>query len=141
MRVLDTGSFPANTEALRRRIEGGELPGPAIMMASGSLVPVGGSPYYILPARLPEALSVPVVVAMAEATLDREAEGIKLFTGASAAPRSIVVMPIELVRAASSLRGAYTTIRLARAVAHGTPIGRSPSDAIECGSGGRVEDC
>ena len=103
VRVLDTGSFPANTEALRRRIEGGELPGPAIMMASGSLVPVGGSPYYVLPARLPEATSVSAVAAMAEATLDRGAEGIKLFTGSSAAPRSIVVMPVELVRAATEV--------------------------------------
>jgi imidazolonepropionase-like amidohydrolase len=103
VRVLDTGSFPANTEALRRRIEGGELPGPAIMMASGNLVPEGGSPYYLLPARLPEATSVPVVAAIAEATLDRGAEGIKLFTGSSAAPRSIVVMPTELVRAASEV--------------------------------------
>jgi imidazolonepropionase-like amidohydrolase len=103
VRVLDTGSLPANTEALRRRIEGGELPGPAIMMASGNLVPEGGSPYYLLPARLPEALSVPVVAAIAEATLDRGAEGIKLFTGSSAAPRTIVVMPIELVRAATEV--------------------------------------
>ena len=103
VRVLDTGSLPANTEALRRRIEGGELPGPAIMMASGNLVPEGGSPYYLLPARLPEALSVPVVAAIAEATLDRGAEGIKLFTGSSAAPRSIVVMPVELVRAATEV--------------------------------------
>jgi imidazolonepropionase-like amidohydrolase len=103
VRVLDTGSILANTQALRRRIEGGELPGPAIMMAGGSLVPVGGSPFYILPARLPEATSVSAVAAMVEATLDRGAEGIKLFTGSSAAPRTIVVMPIELVRAATEV--------------------------------------
>src|SRR6185436_10944451 len=46
VRVLDTGSLPANTLALRRRIESGEIPGPAIALASGSIVPVGGSPYY-----------------------------------------------------------------------------------------------
>jgi imidazolonepropionase-like amidohydrolase len=103
VRVLDTGSILANTQALRRRIESGELPGPAIMMASGSLVPVGGSPYYILPARLPEATSVSAVAAMVEATLDRGAEGIKLFTGSSAAPTTIVVMPVELVRAATEV--------------------------------------
>jgi len=74
------------------------------MMASGNLVPEGGSPYYLLPARLPEALSVPVVAAIVEATLDRGAEGIKLFTGSSAAPRTIVVMPVELVRAATPIR-------------------------------------
>lgn len=103
VRVLDTGSFPGNTDALRRRIESGELSGPAIMMASGSLVPEGGSPYYLLPVRLPEATSVAAVAAMVEATLDRGAEGIKLFTGSSVAPRSIVVMPIELVRAATEV--------------------------------------
>lgn len=103
VRVLDTGSFPANTDALRRRIEGGELPGPAIMMASGTLVPVGGSPFYLLPARLPEATSVSAVAAIVEATIERGAEGIKLFTGSSVAPRSIVVMPIELVRAATEV--------------------------------------
>jgi imidazolonepropionase-like amidohydrolase len=103
VRVLDTGSLPANTEALRRRVDSGELPGPSIMMASGNLVPVGGSPYYLLPARLPEATSVAMVTAVAEAVLDRGAEGIKLFTGSSAAPRSIVVMPIEMVRAATEV--------------------------------------
>ena len=51
VRVLDTGSEQANTEALRRRIESGEVLGPMIMMAAGSIVPVGGSPYYILPYR------------------------------------------------------------------------------------------
>jgi imidazolonepropionase-like amidohydrolase len=103
VRVLDTGSFPVNTDALRRRIEAGELPGPAIMRASGNLVPVGGSPFYLLPARLPEATSVSAVAAFAETTIDRGAEGIKLFTGSSAAPRTIVVMPIELVRAATEV--------------------------------------
>lgn len=101
VRVLDTGSLPASTEALRRRIEQGELPGPTIMRAGGSLVPEGGSPFYVLPARLPEATSVSAVAAIVDAVLDRGVEGIKLFTGSSAAPRTIVVMPVELVRAAT----------------------------------------
>src|SRR5262249_38927440 len=54
VRVLDTGSDPGNTAALRRRIESGELPGPFIAQAGGGFVPVGGSPYYLLPTRLPE---------------------------------------------------------------------------------------
>lgn len=99
--VLDTGSFPDNTEALRRRIESGEIAGPRIMMASGSLVPVGGSPYYVLPARLPEASTPAVTATLVDAALDRGAEGIKLFTGSWASPRSIVVMPIEIVRAST----------------------------------------
>ncbi len=101
VRVLDTGSEQANTEALRRRIERGEVLGPMIMMAAGSIVPVGGSPYYILPARLPEAASASAVVAIVDTALDRGAEGIKLFTGSWATPRSIVVMPVELVRVAT----------------------------------------
>ena len=79
--ALDTGSLPTNTLALRRRIESGELAGPAIMMASGSLVPEGGSPYYVLPSRLPEATNERVTVAIVEAVLERGADGIKLFTG------------------------------------------------------------
>ena len=54
VRVVDTGSYPSNTLALRRRIEAGEFPGPAILTAGGGFAPAGGSPYYILPARLPE---------------------------------------------------------------------------------------
>jgi imidazolonepropionase-like amidohydrolase len=101
VRVLDTGSLPDNTYALRSRIHSGEIAGPAIMMASGSLVPEGGSPYYILPARLPEATSVGTTTAIVNGALDRGAEGIKLFTGSWASPRSIVVMPAEMVRAAT----------------------------------------
>ena len=101
VRVLDTGSFPGVTGALRRRIDSGELAGPAIMRAGGSFVPQGGSPYYVLPARLPELTSVPATVAIVDAVLDDGADGIKLFTGSWATQRSIVVMPLDLVRAAT----------------------------------------
>jgi len=57
VRVVDTGSLPPNTLALRRRIESGEVAGPQIMLASGSFVPVNGSPFYLLPSRLPELTS------------------------------------------------------------------------------------
>ena len=101
VRVLDTGSDPRNTVALRRRIESGELPGPLIALARGGFVPVGGSPYYILPARLPELTSAPVTVSMVNRVADAGAEGIKLFTGSWATRSSIVVMPLELVQAAA----------------------------------------
>jgi hypothetical protein len=55
--AVDTGSRPDNTLALRRRIESGEIPGPRIMIMGGGFVPVGGSPFYVLPARLPELAS------------------------------------------------------------------------------------
>ena len=100
VRVLDTGSEPGNTDALRQRIESGEVPGPFIMKASGSFVPVGGSPYYVLPARLPELASPSAATAMVDAVATRGAEGVKLFTGSWASRTSIVVMPLDVVRAA-----------------------------------------
>jgi imidazolonepropionase-like amidohydrolase len=99
VRVLDTGSQPANTQILRRRIESGEIAGPAILMASGSFVPEGGSPYYVLPARLPELKSASDAPGMVNAVLDGGAEGIKIFSGSWASQTSIVVMPIDVVRA------------------------------------------
>ena len=101
VRVLDTGSQPASTGALRRRFDDGEIAGPAIMMTGGSLVPEGGSPYYLLPARLPEAKSAAGTTAIVNAVLDQGADGIKLFTGSWASRQSIVMMQTELVRAAT----------------------------------------
>jgi imidazolonepropionase-like amidohydrolase len=97
--VVDTGSLLANTLALRRRIDRGEMPGPSILSAGGGFVPAGGSPYYILPARLLE-LARPEDVARVQAELAGGADIVKLFTGSFATPRSIVVMPLEIVRAA-----------------------------------------
>jgi imidazolonepropionase-like amidohydrolase len=97
--VVDTGSYLPNTLALRRRIDRGEITGPSILTAGGGFVPAGGSPYYILPARLPE-LSRPEDAARVEAELAGGADIVKLFTGSFAAPRSIVVMPVEIARAA-----------------------------------------
>ncbi len=97
--VVDTGSVLANTLALRRRIDSGEIPGPSILTAGAGFAPAGGSPYYILPARLPE-LARSEDVARVEAELAGGADIVKLFTGSFAAPRSIVVMPLEIARAA-----------------------------------------
>src|SRR5438128_2531384 len=87
--VVDTGSLLANTLALRRRIDRGEMPGPSILSAGGGFVPAG----------LPE-LARPEDVARVEAELAGGADIVKLFTGSFATPRSIVVMPLEIVRAA-----------------------------------------
>lgn len=100
VRVVDTGSFLPNTLALRRRIESGEIPGPSILTAGTGFVPPGGSPYYLLPARLPEPASAEQATAMVEAELERGADGVKLFTGSFARRDSIIVMPVPIVRAA-----------------------------------------
>src|SRR5437667_2715428 len=51
--VVDTGSLLANTTALRRRIESGELPGPTILTAGTPLYPPNGIPYYLKDGSLP----------------------------------------------------------------------------------------
>jgi imidazolonepropionase-like amidohydrolase len=97
--AVDTGSYLPNTLALRRRIETGEVPGPSILTAGSGFAPAGGSPYYILPAKIPE-LSRREEAALVDAELERGADIVKLFTGSWASQRSIVVMPVDIVRAA-----------------------------------------
>lgn len=55
----------------------------------------------MLPARLPEVKSASQTTAIVDVVLDRGADGIKLFTGSWATRTSIVVMPLDLVRAAT----------------------------------------
>jgi imidazolonepropionase-like amidohydrolase len=101
VRVVDTGSWLENTLALRRRIESGEIPGPQITIAGGGFVPVGGSPYYVLPARLPELADAGRASTVVDRLLDEPGvDALKLFTGSWATRESIVVMPVDVVRAA-----------------------------------------
>jgi imidazolonepropionase-like amidohydrolase len=100
VRVVDTGSFPPNTQALRRRIDSGEVHGPAILTAGGSFVPAGGSPFYVRPLQLPELTTPAAADPAVEVAVAAGADAIKLFTGSLAEPRRIVVMPVEIVRAA-----------------------------------------
>jgi imidazolonepropionase-like amidohydrolase len=100
VRVVDTGSYPPNTVALRRRIESGEIPGPAILTAGGGLVPAGGSPYYIRPARLPEVSTRDDAERLVGIMIGLDADAVKLFTGSFAERGTIVLMPVPIVRAA-----------------------------------------
>jgi imidazolonepropionase-like amidohydrolase len=98
--VVDTGSDLSNTLALRRRIDSGEVAGPAILIAGGSLVPRGGSPYYIRPLRLPEVGRAEDADAIVSAVLAAGADAVKIFSGSYAERETIVVMPVDIVRAA-----------------------------------------
>jgi imidazolonepropionase-like amidohydrolase len=102
VRVLDTGSPLANTLALRRRIESGEVSGPNILTTGPGFVPDHGSPFYILPAQLPELRSPAEARAKIAARLKEGGDAIKLFTGSSASATKIVPMPIAIVRAATA---------------------------------------
>ena len=101
--AVDTGSYLPNTLALRRRIESGEIAGPSILTAGTGFAPVGGSPYYILPARLPELTDTDRTASLVNGELDRGADVVKLFTGSWASRTQIVVMPVELVRVATDV--------------------------------------
>ncbi|MGA3210927.1 MAG: amidohydrolase family protein, partial [Terriglobales bacterium] len=98
--VWDLGSEPANTLALRRRVEAGEVPGPKILMA-GDIFPKNGHPVY-LPAelQLPEAASPQEAEQMAQRYLKTGLDGIKLFTGAFMGDKPVVNMSTDIVKAA-----------------------------------------
>jgi len=98
--VLDTGSRLRNTLTIRRRIERGEVVGPSIMTTSGGFAPKGGSPFYILPNRLPEIGSPGEAEKMVNERLDAGADAVKLFSGSWASMNSIVAMPVDVVSAA-----------------------------------------
>jgi imidazolonepropionase-like amidohydrolase len=100
-RVVDLGSYPPNTAALRRRIESGEIAGPAILTAGGGLAPAGGSPFYIRPAKLPELSTRDDAERMVAIMVGLGADAVKLFTGSYAERNTIVVMPVPIVRAAT----------------------------------------
>jgi imidazolonepropionase-like amidohydrolase len=100
VRLLDTGSWLPNTLALRQRIESGEVPGPYIMTTGTGFVPAQASPYYILPARLPELTSPADAEPLIARELGAGADAVKLFTGSWARQGVVVVMPVDMVRAA-----------------------------------------
>ena len=99
--AVDIGSRLANTLALRRRVDQGDIPGPSILTAGSGFAPEGGSPYYILPLRLPELRDEAQTAALVNGELDGGADLVKLFTGSWARRDAIVVMPVDLVRAAT----------------------------------------
>ena len=79
--VWDLGSDARNTMPLRRRVDSGEVPGPAIYLA-GSIFPRDGHPVY-LPAemQLPEAATPDDAAQLARRYIGFGLDGMKLFTG------------------------------------------------------------
>lgn len=112
--VLDTGSLPGVTQELRRRIDAGEMMGPAILIAGGSLVPSGASPFYLRPAVLPDAEIPERAQAQIDMVKGFGSDGIKIYAGSivSTSERSvdIVSMDLDIVRgvtAAAHIRGMF----------------------------------
>jgi imidazolonepropionase-like amidohydrolase len=99
--VWDLGSDPRDSLALRRRVNSGEVPGPAIFFA-GPIFPKGGHPAY-LPAELtlPEAATADEAAQMARDYMGMGLDGMKLFTGAfMGSDKPVVNMDVAIARAA-----------------------------------------
>lgn len=122
--VVDLGSSPLQTAALRRRIEAGGLLGPRIRTAGTGLYPGGGLPFYTretMP-RLARALTPTPRTragAVAASAFNRwaGAEVVKLFTGSYIEPATVKPMAPAIARAA---------VRIARR--HRLPVFAHTSD-------------
>ncbi|HIY65376.1 MAG TPA: amidohydrolase family protein, partial [Candidatus Agrococcus pullicola] len=106
--AVDLGSNIFSTRAVRRRIESGELRGPAILTAGAGIRPWRGVQFYIkdeLPWLLRTLLPTPLSAAGARRTVLRQAgrgaDVIKLFTGSYVAPDSVKVMSPTVAKAAT----------------------------------------
>jgi imidazolonepropionase-like amidohydrolase len=105
--VIDLGSNPADTFAIRRRIEKGELTGPYIYTAGTALYPPHGVPFYIretAPAWMVRMLPQPDTPAEAQRivrnNLNSGADVTKLFTGSWIARGHVLPIPLDIARAA-----------------------------------------
>jgi imidazolonepropionase-like amidohydrolase len=99
--VWDVGSDARNTMPLRRRVDSGEVPGPAIHL-SGSIFPRDGHPAY-LPAemKLPEAATPDEAAQLARTYMGFGLDGLKLFTGSfKGSGKPVVNMDPAIAKAA-----------------------------------------
>jgi imidazolonepropionase-like amidohydrolase len=104
-----------NLNALKARIDRGEVPGPSIRAVGVPLTPLNGSPFYIRPAKLPEVGDTATAVRDVEDQIRAGAQGIKLFTG-SPDGHGVVSMKVEVASAA--VKAAHS---------HGVPVFAHPS--------------
>jgi imidazolonepropionase-like amidohydrolase len=108
--VVDTGSYPPDTLALRRRIESGELIGPSIYTSGPGVYPPNGIPYYVrgsipfwLRPFVPQPSTPAAATRITERNLGRGADLVKLFTGSYVARGKVVTMPETIARAATTV--------------------------------------
>ena len=101
--VVDLGSMPGVVETVRARIARGELRGPAIQIAGGPFVTVGGQPIYVKEVTLPVIATPAEGKAAAEQMFAIGADHIKLMTASVVASPPPPVMPVEVVRAVTDV--------------------------------------
>jgi imidazolonepropionase-like amidohydrolase len=107
--VVDTGSDPSNTIALRRRIESGEVAGPRVLTAGPPLYPPDAVPYYVresVPAHILKLLPQPRTPEEAAGIIRQSVEAgtdvVKLFTGSWVARGQVVTMPLDVATRAAA---------------------------------------
>lgn len=104
--VIDVGSNPADTVAIRRRVESTELNGPYIYTSGPPLYPPHGIPYYLgdLPWWIRMMMHQPKTPGEAQIdvrdNLKAGADLTKLFTGSWVARGHVLPMPLNIARAA-----------------------------------------
>lgn len=110
--AFDTGSIMANTNALRKRVESGEVLGPRIFTAGEPIFPKDAVPIYVktvISAELYEILERTAEVDSPDQALEfvdhriaNGADAIKLFTGSWLGGERTIDMPLDLVRAVTA---------------------------------------
>ncbi len=105
--VVDTGSNPADTFPIRRRIEHGELAGPHIYTSGPPLYPPHGLPFYIresAPAWIQFMMPEPATPDAARRIVRQEIQSgtdiTKLFTGSWIERGHVLPMPLNIAKAA-----------------------------------------
>jgi imidazolonepropionase-like amidohydrolase len=105
--VIDLGSNPADTFAIRRRIERVQLNGPYIYTSGPPLYPPHGIPFYVresvpvwLLAMLPQPRTPGEARRIVRRNLASGADLTKLFTGSWVERGRVLAMPLEIAKAA-----------------------------------------
>jgi imidazolonepropionase-like amidohydrolase len=105
--IVDVGSNPADTFALRRRIERVQLKGPYIYSSGPPLYPPDGVPFYIkesapfwIQLLLPEPATPDAARRIVRRNLNSGADLTKLFTGSWVQRGHVLPMPLEIAKAA-----------------------------------------
>ncbi len=105
--IVDLGSNPADTLAIRRRVESTELNGPFIYTSGPPLYPPHGIPFYLhdtTPAWIRALMLQPATPAAAQDDVRRNlaagSDVIKLFTGSWVAHGRVLPMPLAIAKSA-----------------------------------------
>ncbi|HEY1580537.1 MAG TPA: amidohydrolase family protein [Terracidiphilus sp.] len=105
--VIDLGSNPADTFAIRRRIEKGDLNGPYIYTAGTALYPPHGVPFYLRESMpswmlrfMPQPDTPEEATSIVRRNLASGADLTKLFTGSWIERGRVLPMPLDIARAA-----------------------------------------